>query len=211
MTNDLFEQQLESPACFFGYIRVSTVEQSTERQRALINEKFPNKINAFYTDTSSGKNLVRPGLNELLKMVRRNDTIVTESFSRISRNTFQLFHLLEELKKKEVYLISIKENFNFNSPTGRVLLSLLVSLTQMEREILLERQKEGISIARKKGMYRGRKTIKKPENFEKCLNMYLNRENNYRIKEFMQDTGLKRSVLFRLIKEEKTKKQNENI
>ena len=154
-------------------------------------------------------------LTSLLKTIRRNDTIIVESLSRISRNTVELLNLLEEFKKKEIHLISIKENFDFTGPVGSLLLSFLVAITQMEREVLLDRQREGIALAKLAGKYKGRKRIARPENFNDCMTMYLNRQNNYRIKNFMLDTGLKRTQLYSFIRqynlEEKKAKEDKNV
>jgi DNA invertase Pin-like site-specific DNA recombinase len=196
------------PSLLFGYIRVSTLEQNAERQEQLILQKYPDQIHTFFRDTASGKTLERPGIQELLKNLRTYDTVVVESFSRISRNTRDLLNLLEQFKQKQITLISLKEDFNFNTSTGKLLLTLLVALTEMERDLLLERQREGIALAKARGAYKGRKSIPIPDNFHQCLQMYLNRENNYQIKHFMLDTGLKRTQVFKFMKQIK-KKQKE--
>jgi DNA invertase Pin-like site-specific DNA recombinase len=196
------------PSLLFGYIRVSTLEQNAERQEQLILQKYPDQIHTFFRDTASGKTLERPGIQELLKNLRTHDTVVVESFSRISRNTRDLLNLLEQFKQKQITLISLKEDFNFNTSTGKLLLTLLVALAEMERDLLLERQREGIALAKARGAYKGRKSIPIPDNFQQCLQMYLNRENNYQIKHFMLDTGLKRTQVFKFMKQIK-KKQKE--
>ena len=203
------EQIKVSPVCFFGYIRVSTIDQNPQRQQTLILEKYPDLITTFFRDSSSGKTLERPGFQELLKTVRKNDTVIVESFSRISRNTSDLLNLLNEFQKKEISLISLKEDFDFTTPTGKLIFTLLAALSEMERDILLERQKEGIALAKLQGKYKGRKPIKCPENFQQCFLMYSNRANNYSIKNFMLDTGLKRTQLFKFIKMEKVKRLNQ--
>jgi DNA invertase Pin-like site-specific DNA recombinase len=199
----IVEQIKQVPSLIFGYIRVSTIDQNPERQESLILQRYPNQIHAFFRDSASGKTLERPGIQELLKTIREHDTVVVESFSRISRNTNELLNLLEQFKQKQITLISLKEDFNFNTSTGKLLLTILAALTQMERDILLERQREGIALAKLKGKYKGRKSIPIPPNFQTCLQMYLNRNNNYKIKQFMIDTGLKRTQLFKFIKKQK--------
>ena len=98
-----------------------------------------------------------------------NYTVIVESFSRISRNTSDLLNLLNEFQKKEISLISLKEDFDFTTPTGKLIFTLLAALSEMERDILLERQKEGIALAKLQGKYKGRKPIKCPENFQQCF------------------------------------------
>ena len=101
-------------------------------------------------------------------------------------HSINLLNLLEQFKQKQITLISLKEDFNFNTSTGKLLLTLLVALTEMERDLLLERQREGIALAKARGAYKGRKSIPIPDNFHQCLQMYLNRENNYQIKHFIR-------------------------
>jgi DNA invertase Pin-like site-specific DNA recombinase len=204
-----FEQIQPVNSFIFGYIRVSTLDQNPQRQEQLILQKYPNQIHAFFRDSASGKTLERPGIQELFSTLRNYDTVVVESFSIISRNTADLLNLLESFKQKNITLISLKENFDFNTSTGKLLFTLLAALAQMEREILLERQREGIALAKARGAYKGRKSIPIPQNFHTCLQMYLNRENNYRIKQFMIDTGLKRTQLFQFIKKIKKQKQEQ--
>ena len=138
----------------------------------------------------------------LLENLRDNDIVVVESLSRISRSTSDLLSLLNRFKERNIKLISLKENYDFSTATGKLLVVLLATLAEMERYLMLERQKEGIAIAKTLGKYKGRQPIKMPDNFDHCLDMYSNRENNYRIKDFMKDTGLKQSRFYSFIAEQ---------
>ena len=203
----LYEEEVYSaPGLIFGYLRVSTLNQKLEQQQKIIQEKFP-KVCKFFKDSCSGKDVNRPGLQLLLEHLRDNDTIVVESLSRISRSTSDLLSLLKRFKERNIKLISVREDYDFSTATGKLLVVLLAGLAEMERDLMLERQREGIAIAKLAGKYKGRKRIKIPDNFERCLEMYLNRENNYKIKDFMKDTGLKQSQLFKFKKQFKQNKE----
>lgn len=136
-----------------GYVRVSTKEQNTARQAELMNQLGAEKV---YTDRMSGKNTERPELRKMLDFVRDGDTVVVESISRFARNTRDLLDLVEQLTDKEVDFISQKEAINTSTPQGRFVLTLFAALAELERENILERQAEGIAIAKAEGRMTGR-------------------------------------------------------
>jgi len=136
-----------------GYVRVSTREQHTERQDAMMERLGVEKI---FVDKLSGKNLERPQLRAMLDYVREGDVLVVESFSRLSRSMKDLFEILEALEVKGVMLQSQKEQFDTSGPFGRLIVGVLASISQFEREVMLERQAEGIAIAKAAGKYKGR-------------------------------------------------------
>ena len=104
-----------------GYIRVSTLEQNEARQVEALTQKGVDPEN-FYTDKQSGKDTNRPALKELLAYVRRGDCVVTESISRIARNTKDLLSIIEQFQAKSVEFISLKENIDTATPQGQPLL-----------------------------------------------------------------------------------------
>lgn len=141
-----------------GYIRVSTIEQNTERQLNKIS------LDETFTDKCSGKDTNRPGLNELLKFVRKDDTVHVHDISRMARNTENLLSLVKTLTEKDVKLIFHKESLTFtgdDNPMQELMLTMLGGIYQFERSMMLERQREGIAIAKLKGKYKG-----KPVNVE---------------------------------------------
>ena len=184
----------------FGYIRVSTADQNTDIQKNLLLQKYPN-INLIFEDIGSGKNMDRKGYRDMERFLRPGDTVVIESFSRISRSTKDLLQLIQDYQEKDIQLISLKESFDYKTPQGKLYLVILSALVEFEREILLERQREGIAIAKSEGKYKGRKRIPLPQNFNECYERFLNRENKYTFKNLMRDTKLKRSTLYLFIKE----------
>jgi DNA invertase Pin-like site-specific DNA recombinase len=138
-----------------GYIRVSTVEQSTERQ--LLNIE----LDKIFTDKCSGKNTNRPALTQLIEFAREGDTIHCHDISRMARSTEDLLRLVKEFISEGVTLKFHKENLEFDgesNPIQDLTLALLGSIYQFERAMILERQKEGIALAKAKGKYKGKPT-----------------------------------------------------
>ena len=137
-----------------GYVRVSTLEQNEERQtRALLEAGV--EPDAIYTDKKSGKNADREQLKALLKFARRQDVVITESISRIARNTRDLLTIVDDLSSRGIEFISLKEKIDTSTPQGKFMLTVFAAMASLEREQTLERQREGIAIAREKGVYKG--------------------------------------------------------
>lgn len=139
-----------------GYVRVSTEEQNTTRQEVMMEELGVEKL---FIDKASGKNTDRPALKELLSFARSGDTVIVESISRFARNTKDLLNLIDILNGKNVKFVSKKESIDTTTPTGQFMLTVFAAVAQLEREYTLQRQKEGIKLAKKRGAYKGRKRI----------------------------------------------------
>ncbi len=135
-----------------AYERVSTTVQSTLRQDVMMQEHHIEKV---FTEKISGKDRNRPELQKMLDFVREGDTVVIESISRLARSTRDFLNILDELEQKHVALISLKEQIDTSSPTGRFLVSIFAALAQLEREQILSRQKEGIAAQKANGTYTG--------------------------------------------------------
>lgn len=140
-----------------AYIRVSTIEQNEQKQVKAL-EKMD--IDKWYIEKVSAKDTNRPKLKKMLDYVREGDKIYIHSIDRLARNTKDLLYIVEMLGDKEVDLISLKDDIDFNSSTGKFMLTILGAVTELERNIMRERQLEGIRIAKKQGKYKGRKPIK---------------------------------------------------
>lgn len=136
-----------------GYVRISTKEQSTARQDVLMEQLGVEKV---FTDKLSGKNTDRPELQKMMDFVREGDELVVESFSRFARNTRDLLNLTDRLKEKKVRFVSRKESIDTSTPAGEFMLTVFAALAQLERETTLERQAEGIAIAKAEGRMTGR-------------------------------------------------------
>lgn len=136
-----------------GYIRVSTVEQNIARQELIMAQLGVEKV---FTDKSSGKNTDRPELSAMINFVRDGDCVIVESYSRLARSTADLLQIIEQLQAKNVCVISQKENLDTSTPQGKLMLTMFGALAQFERECMLQRQREGIAIAKAQGKYKGR-------------------------------------------------------
>lgn len=137
-----------------GYIRVSTFDQNPHRQLE------GKKLDRIFTDHASGKDVARPQLDGLLRFVRAGDTVVVHSLDRLARNLDDLRRLVQELTARGVHVEFLKEQLTFtgeDSPMANLLLSMMGAFAEFERALIRERQREGIALAKQRGVYRGRK------------------------------------------------------
>ena len=134
-----------------GYVRVSTQEQNTIRQEKLMEQLGVEQV---YIDRISGKNLQRPQLQTMVEYVRKGDTVVVESISRFARNTRDLLELIDQLNAKGVVFVSQKEAIDTDTPTGKFMLTIFGAVAELERAYILQRQREGIAIAKERGVYK---------------------------------------------------------
>ena len=139
-----------------GYIRVSTEHQETARQQEIMDSY---QVDRIFSEKVSGANADRPQLRAMLDYVREGDTLYIESISRLGRSTKDLLSIIETLTEKGVTLVSHKENIDTDTPSGKFMLTVFAALSQLEREQLKQRQREGIEIAKAQGKYTGRKPI----------------------------------------------------
>ena len=158
-----------------GYVRVSTVEQNEARQ---LESLKGYDIDRWYTEKVSGKDLNRPELQKMLDFAREGDTIYIHDFSRISRSVKDLLSLIDTLEAKKVHLVSVKESLDTSTPAGGLMLTMIGAINEFERANLLERQREGIAIAKAKGKYKGRKAIEIDKSFIDGYQRYLARKIN---------------------------------
>lgn len=184
-----------------GYVRVSTVEQNEGRQLETM-EKY--NVERIFQEKVSAKDTNRPELQAMIEFVREGDSVVIHDFSRLARSTKDLLELVELLESKKVKLISNKENIDSSTATGKLMLTMIGAINEFERANLLERQREGIAIAKSEGKYKGRKEVK-IDNFEERYNRYLNRELNKT--QLAKELGISRPTLDKLIKEYDDNKQ----
>lgn len=180
-----------------GYVRVSTEEQNTARQELLMAQLGVEKL---FIDKASGKSKDRPSLEEMLAFVREGDTVIVESISRFARNTKDLLNLVEKLTEKKVEFISKKEAIDTSTPCGKFMLTVFGAMAQLEREQILQRQAEGIAIAKAEGKYKGRKPIAVDEAlFAKEYRAWKNGETAPKF--ICNKLGLSRPTFYRKVKE----------
>ena len=191
-----------------GYVRVSSIDQCEERQLVSM-EKY--NVEKIFSEKVSAKDTNRPELERMLDWVKEGDTLVVHDFSRLARSTKDLLNIVEQLEKKKVDLISTKENIDTSTPTGKLMLTMIGAINEFERANLLERQREGIALAKAKGKYKGRKEIK-IKDFDVYYSRYMRRELNK--SQLARELKISRPTLDKLLKEHETKnkkKSKDNI
>lgn len=179
-----------------AYIRVSTAEQNESRQ---IEAMKPYEIGKYFSEKVSAKDTSRPKLIELLDYAREGDTVYIKDFSRLARSTKDLLDLVEQLNTKGVKLVSLKENLDTHTSTGKLMLTMIGAIYEFERSNLLERQKEGIIIAKANNKYKGRKEISRPDSWKEIYSKYKCRELT--ATKAMKILGLKKNTFYKLVKE----------
>lgn len=136
----------------YCYLRVSTIDQNLDRQYEAM-KKYDIPEENYFVEKISGKNTDRPELQRLFATIQEGDTIHIHDFSRLSRSTSDLLHIVEDLNKKGVHLVSNKENLDTSTPTGKLMLTMIAAIYEFERTNTLERSKEGIRLAKQRGAY----------------------------------------------------------
>jgi DNA invertase Pin-like site-specific DNA recombinase len=182
---------------FLSYVRVSTVDQNEQRQLKAIEERA--SIDKWFIEKVSGKDTKRPQLQSLLDYMREGDTVIINDFSRLARSTKDLLELVELMQEKNVTLISLKENIDTSTPQGKLMLTMLGAINEFERMNMLERQREGIAIAKANGKYKGRKAIEVDQKFKELYKKYMARTINKT--QFANELGVSRTTLYKLIEE----------
>jgi DNA invertase Pin-like site-specific DNA recombinase len=179
-----------------GYIRVSTLDQNTERQLDGI------EVDKTFTDKASGKDTKRPHLELMMSFVRSGDTVIVHSMDRLARNQDDLHHIVQTLTAKGVRIEFLKEHLTFtgeDSPMSKLMLAVMGAIHEFDRAILKERQREGIALAKKRGAFKGRKkSLSQAEVAE-----VRQRIANGRIKaQVAREFGISRQTLYQYLKED---------
>lgn len=178
-----------------GYVRVSSVGQHEDRQLETLEKMKMDKI---YMEKVSGKNTDREQLKLMLDFVRENDEVYVTDFSRMSRSTRDLLDIIENMKEKKVRLVSLKENFDTDTATGKLMITMIGAINEFERANILERQREGIAIAKRQGKYKGRQK-KKLENFDTVYQEW--KEGSITVTSACQLLGISRVTFYNRVRE----------
>lgn len=181
----------------YGYARVSTRSQELDRQIDLLHEQRCNEI---LTEKMTGTKANRPQLNRLKDKLRPGDTVIVESFSRLGRSTKDLIDLVNYFEEHEVKLVSLKENFDTSTPHGRLMMTVFQAFSQFERDLIVERTKEGLKSARARGRKGGRPRVNQRD-LERAMKLYESRA--YSVKEITEMTGISKATLYRYVNENK--------
>lgn len=178
-----------------AYVRVSTVEQNEARQREAL-KTF--NIDKWFVEKASGKDAKRPVLQEMLEYIREDDIVYVEEFSRLGRSTADLLATVQKIEDSGAKFVSLKENFDTKTPAGKLQMTMMAAIAEFERAMILERQREGIAIAKREGKYKGRKAVSVP-NIEEYYQRYMTRQGTKT--SIAAELGISRTTLDKLFKE----------
>ena len=177
-----------------GYARVSTQEQNLDHQ---INELKEYGCDEIYTEKGTGTKLDRPEFNNMISSVRNGDSIVVYKFDRLSRSTKDLINICSELNQKNVSVVSIKDNIDTTTVTGKFFFTVVSAFSQLERDLIVERTKAGLDAARRKGKQPGRKKGMSQETIKKCEYIhYLYEINDKSIQTLCEENGISKPTYY---------------
>ena len=174
-----------------GYARVSKEEQNLNRQIDQLTAYGAEKI---IQEKYTGTRRDRPGIDTLFNILRPGDSLVVESISRLGRNTLDILLLIQELTMKEVQFISLKENMNTATPTGKAMLQMMSVISELERNLLADRVREGIAASQKRGVRMGRPKVPQ-EKLDVAVRMY--QSGDYSVKEIAETNHLSLGTLYK--------------
>lgn len=179
-----------------GYIRVSSLEQHTDRQELALKQCGVDKL---FIEKASGKSTKRVQLKNMLEYIREGDALYIESISRLARSTKDLLSIVKQLQDKKVDLVSLKESIDTSTPQGRFMLTVFGALSELERESTLQRQREGIEAAHLKGKKFGRPRIEKPKDWDRVIVLW--KSGEITAVEAMKRLELNRGTFYRRVNE----------
>ena len=194
----------------YGYGRISTVgkHQKLDRQLKVLMDNVEGLLlENIYTDKITGTVKDRPGLNKLKSKLQSGDELWVESLSRLSRSTQDLLEQISEFNENGIIFHSIKENFDFSSATGRLLLSMIAAIVAFERDLIAERVKEGVEVARLKGKRIGRPPVSQGK-LDNAVKLY--NSGSYSVKAILDMVGISKSSLYKELKKIRDKEMFEN-
>jgi len=177
-----------------GYVRVSSFDQNPERQLDDV------AVTRTFTDKASGKDVHRPALDELCAFVRNGDTVVVHSMDRLARNLDDLRRIVQGLTRRGIRIEFVKEGLSFtgdDSPMANLMLSVMGAFAEFERSLIRERQREGIALAKGRGVYRGRKKSLTPERIDELRRRVAAGEKKLYL---AKDFGISRETLYQYLK-----------
>ena len=178
-----------------AYVRVSTIEQNDARQKEALKDY---DIDKWFIEKVSGKDTNRPQLQLMLDYIREDDIVYVTEFSRLGRTTADLLATVNKIESTGAKFVSLKEKFDTTTPAGRLMLTMMAAISEFEREMILERKREGIAIAKREGKYKGRKAVSVP-NISEYYEKYMTRQGTKT--SIAKELGICRTTLDKLFKE----------
>lgn len=191
----------------FGYARVSTENQSLDRQTDALTAVGIKEEN-IYKEKMSGAKSNRPRLNALIETVEKGDVVVVESLSRLGRSAQDLLTIMQTLSDKGVVLKSLKEQLDFGSPQGKLMTHLFALISEFERDVIRNRVIEGVAAARARGRTGGRPATPQ-KTIDKALQMY--NQHNLTVTEICRACGISRPTLYKALRQRAEKQELESI
>ncbi|MFA2556142.1 recombinase family protein [Bacillus paranthracis] len=188
-----------------GYARVSTSDQNLDRQINALTEYGCEKI---VQEKLSGTIKDREGIEQVFELIRKGDVVCVESISRLGRKTLDILNIIKRLEEAGVQFVSLKENMDTSTPTGKAMFQMMCVIAELERDLIAERVKEGLNASKKRGTKLGRPTID-TEKLGIALRMYDSKD--YSVKEIVESTGISQGSLYRAINKRKLKKMDPQI
>ena len=179
-----------------GYVRVSSFEQNEERQ---FNELKDFGVEKFFSEKISARAKVRPQFEEMMRFLREGDILVVSEFSRLARSTADLLKIVEFLNQKGVEVKSLKEQLDTSTPQGKFMLTIFGAIAEFERDLLLQRQREGIKIAQAAGKYKGRHEKKPPNDFDDYKKLW--HDHNIKVSEIARRFKVCRSTVYKWLRQ----------
>ncbi|MEN2662928.1 recombinase family protein [Lacticaseibacillus paracasei] len=183
-----------------GYARVSKDDQNLNRQ---IDQLMAYGAEKIIQEKFTGTRQRRPGITQLLQTIRAHDVVVVESISRLGRNTLDILNLIQLLHQKQIKFVSLKEQMDTETPTGRAMLQMMSVIAELERNLLADRVKEGIAASRRRGVTVGRPRIAQ-EKLDIAIRMY--QSGDYSVKEILPTNQISSGTFYREVNRLKLKK-----
>ena len=188
-----------------GYARVSTAGQDLERQVFKLKE-YGIEDNDIYTEKMSGMKSKRPVLQEVMKKLQPGDKIVVESLSRLARSTKDLWNLIQYFLDNDIIFVSLKEQVDLSTATGRLLFTVLSGLVQFERDLTSERTKETLRVKKEEGAVLGRPKTINPGQEKRIVELY---DSGLIGKEIAQELNIGLATVYRTINKFKAIEEEE--
>lgn len=189
----------------FGYARVSSLEQNLDSQIKQLREAH---VDYIVSEKITGVDPYKEELSKLLSKLVKEDTLIVTRMDRLGRNTKQLLELIENFEKREIHLVILNLGIDTRTSSGKFILTVMAAFAELDRTLILEKQQLGIEIAKKKGLYKGRKrkfTLDHPS-VSHALELYASGEKT--IKNICQITHISEATFYRALKEKKSKERS---
>ena len=177
-----------------GYARVSTTEQSLDLQIQKLTEAGCIKI---FSDTSTGSDIKRQGLVDLMEYLRTGDTLVITRIDRIARSVLDLQQMVKTFNEQQILLTALEQPISTDSASGKAFLDMLAVFAEFELNIRRERQMEGVAAAKVAGKYKGRKPVSLATK-EKVISLH---EQHYSISNIARQSGVSRNTVYKILRE----------